>query len=103
MAAQYGVAIIPTRPGKPRDKAKVEAGVPLAERWIMARLRNRRFYSSTEANVAIVELVTAINDRPFRKIPGSRRSLFEALERPDLGRNPLGIAAGSIRSQVMMG
>ncbi len=51
MAAHYGVAIIPTRPGKPRDKAKVEAGVLLAERWILARLRNRRFYSLAEANV----------------------------------------------------
>ncbi len=82
MAGHYGVAIIPTRPGKPRDKAKVEAGVLLAERWILARLRNRRFSSLAEANAAIAECVVAINERPFRKLPGSRRSWFEELERP---------------------
>lgn len=82
MATHYGVAIIPTRRGKPRDKAKVEAGVLLAERWILARLRNRRFYSLAEANAAITECVTAINERPFRKLPGSRKSWFDELERP---------------------
>lgn len=82
MAAHYGLAIIPTRARKPRDKAKVEAGVLLAERWILARLRNRRFYSLAEANAAVAECVVAINDRPFRKMPGSRRSWFEELERP---------------------
>jgi transposase len=82
MAAHYGVAIISTRRGKPRDKAKVEAGVLLAERWILARLRNRRFCSLAEANTAIAECVAAINERPFRKMPGSRRSWFEELERP---------------------
>ncbi len=82
MAAHYGVAITPTRPGKPRDKAKVEAGVLLAERWILARLRNRRFYSLAEANAAIAECVAAINQRPFPKMPGSRRDWFEELERP---------------------
>lgn len=82
MAAHYGVAIIPTRPGKPRDKAKVEAGVLLAERWILARLRNRRFHSVAEANVAIAECVRFINERPFRKLPGSRQAWFEELERP---------------------
>jgi transposase len=69
MAAHYGVAIIPTRSGKPRDKAKVEAGVLLAERWILARLRNRRFYSLAEANAVIRELVTAINERSSRRCP----------------------------------
>jgi transposase len=82
MAAHYGVAVIPTRPGKPRDKAKVEAGVLLAERWILARLRNRRFSSLAEANAAVAECVAAINDRPFRKMPGTRRSWLEDLERP---------------------
>jgi transposase len=82
MAAHYAVAIIPTRPGKPRDKAKVEAGVLLAERWILARLRNRRFHSLAEANAAIAVCVAAINERPFRKLPGSRRSWFAELEAP---------------------
>jgi len=82
MAAHYGVAIIPTRPRKPRDKAKVEAGVLLAERWILARLRNWRFWSLAEANAVIGELVVAINERPFTKMAGSRRSWFEELERP---------------------
>jgi transposase len=82
MAAHYGVAIIPTRRRKPRDKAKVEAGVLLAERWILARIRNQRFYSLSEANAVISELVEQINDRPFKKMAGSRRSLFEELERP---------------------
>jgi transposase len=82
MAEHFGIAIIPTRPRKPRDKAKVESGVLLAERWILARLRNRRFYSLHEANAAIRELVGWINDRPFKKMPGTRRQLFESLERP---------------------
>jgi len=82
MAEHYGIAIIPTRAGKPRDKAKVEAGVLLAERWILARLRNHRFSSLHEANLAIAEMVKAINDRPFKKMPGSRRQLFEEIERP---------------------
>lgn len=89
LAEHYGVAIIPTRAFKPRDKAKVEAGVLLAERWILARLRNRRFYTLAEANAAIRELVVAINERPFKKMEGSRRSLFEDLDRPTLGPLPL--------------
>ena len=84
MAAHYGVAVIPARAYKPRDKAKAEAGVLLAERWIMARLRNRRFCSLAEANAAIAELRGRINDRPFKKLDGTRRQLFEELERPAL-------------------
>lgn len=88
MAEHYHTAIIPTRSRKPRDKAKVEAGVLLAERWILARLRNRRFYSLAEANAAIKELVSWINDRPFKKIPGSRRQLFDEIERPAMRSLP---------------
>jgi transposase len=84
MAAHYGVAVIPTRTYKPRDKAKVEAGVLLAERWIMARLRNEHFTSLGEANVEIGRLVEWVNARPFKKLAGSRRSLFETLDRPAL-------------------
>ena len=88
MAAHYGVAVIPARPYKARDKAKVEAGVLLAERWIMARLRNRRFSTIAEANVEIARLVTWVNARPFKKIDGSRQSLFEEIDRPALGPLP---------------
>ncbi len=84
MAAHYGCAVIPARPYKPRDKAKVEAGVLLVERWILARLRHRRFVALGELNAAIGELLTALNDRPFKKLPGSRRSLFAELDRPAL-------------------
>ena len=88
LAEHYGTAIIPTRAGKPRDKAKVEAGVLLCERWILARLRNRRFYSLAEANAAIAALVAALNDRPFKKMAGSRRELFFDLERPAMAQLP---------------
>ena len=84
MAHHYGVAVIPARPRKPRDKAKVEAGVLLVERWIRAALRHRTFFSLGEVNQAIAELLTRLNDRPFRKMTGSRRSLFETLDRPAL-------------------
>jgi len=84
MAAHYGVAVIPTRSYKPRDKAKVEAGVLLAERWIMARLRNEHFTSLGEANAEIARLVAWVNARPFKALAGSRASLFEELDRPAL-------------------
>ncbi len=87
MAAHYGVAVIPARPSRPRDKAKAEVGVQIVERWIAARLRNRTFFSLAELNGAIRELLDALNERPFRKLPGSRRSHFESLEKPAL--NPL--------------
>jgi len=84
MAAHYGCVIIPARPYKPRDKAKVEAGVLLAERWILARLRNRTFFSLNEANAAIAECLEELNNHPFQKLPGSRRSMFEEIERSEL-------------------
>lgn len=84
MAAHYGVAVIPARRGKARDKAKVESGVLVVERWIMAALRKRKFFSLGEANTAIAELLTRLNERPFRKAEGTRRSLFEALDKPAL-------------------
>ena len=71
MAAHYGMAVIPARAYKPRDKAKAESGVLLAERWIIARLRDRRFFSVAEANAAIAGCVTEINARPFQKMDGS--------------------------------
>lgn len=85
MAAHYGCAIIPARPRKPRDRAKVEAGVLVAERWILARLRNVRFFSLAELNEAIGELLEQLNNREFKKLKeSSRRSLFESLDRPAL-------------------
>ena len=82
MAAHYGVAVLPARPGKPRDKAKVENGVLVAQRWIVACLRNRRFYSLDELNEAIAELLEHLNTRPFVKLEGCRRSAFESIDRP---------------------
>lgn len=84
MAAHYGTVVIPARPRKPRDKAKAEVGVQVVERWILAVLRNRTFFSLTELNQAIVELLDKLNQRPFKKLPGSRQSLFETLEKPAL-------------------
>ncbi len=84
MAAHYGTAIIPARPKKPRDKAKVETGVLIAERWIAAALRNRTFFSLAEANLSIRERLTWLNARPFKKLDGSRDSLFAEIDRPAL-------------------
>ena len=84
MAAHYAMAVVPARPYRPRDKAKAEAGVQLAERWIIARLRHRRFTSLAEANVAIAECTDVINHRRFKKMDGSRAELFERLDRPAL-------------------
>lgn len=84
MAAHYNVAILPARSYKPRDKAKAESGVLLAERWVIARLRKERFMSIAEASLAVKELVSWVNDRPFKKLPGTRRELFEAIDRPAL-------------------
>ena len=84
MAAHYHTAIIPARPRKPKDKPKVEGGVLLAERRILAPLRDRRFFSVGELNAAIRPLLAAMNAEPFQKLPGSRRSLYEELDRPAL-------------------
>ena len=84
MAAHYGVAVVPARPAKPRDKAKAEAGVQVVERWILAALRKRKFFSLAELNQAIAELLTRLNEHPFRKRDGCRRSLFELLDKPVL-------------------
>ena len=84
LAEHYGTAIIPARVRKPQDKAKAEVAVQIVERWILARLRNRTFFSLTEANAAIRELLTDLNNRPFKKLPGSRREAFDSLDRPVL-------------------
>jgi transposase len=84
LAAHYGVAVLPARVRKPRDKAKVEAGVLLAQRWILARLRHQRFFSLDELNDAIRPLLTDLNRHPFQRLPGSRQSVFETVDRPAL-------------------
>jgi transposase len=84
MASHYGVAVIPARVRKPRDKAKAEGGVLIVERWILAALRHRQFFSLGELNAVISELLEELNTRPFRKLPGCRREHFEQLDRPAL-------------------
>src|SRR5579864_7978495 len=68
MAAHYVTTILPARPYRPRDKAKVEVGVQVATRFIIAKLRNRQFFSLTALDGSIAELVTQINDRVSRHL-----------------------------------
>ena len=88
MARHYGTAILPTRVRAPRDKGKVENGVQQVERWVLAPLRHRTFFSLAELNSAIQEQVRALNDRPGQALPAPRRELFETLEKPALGPLP---------------
>lgn len=84
-AAHYKVAVLPTRPRKPRDKAKVESAVQVVQRWIVMRLRNRRFFAVAQVNEAVRELLVYLNNRPFRKRRDeSRASLFQKLDQPAL-------------------
>lgn len=83
-AEHYGTVIIPARVRKPRDKAKVESGVLVVERWILAALRKRTFFSLAELNEAILALLVKLNQRKFRKLDTTRARLFEELERPAL-------------------
>lgn len=90
MAAHYDTAILPTRPRRPRDKAKVEAGVLIMERWILGRLRNQVFHSLAELNQAIAAALMRLNDhRPIRRLGVTRRQLFEQLDRPMLKPLPV--------------
>lgn len=84
MAQHYGVAVIPARPRRPKDKPKVEVGVQIVQRWILARLRNRKFFELAELNQAIWELLDELNARPFQKLEGSRDSAFAELDKPVL-------------------
>jgi transposase len=84
MARHYQVAIVPARVAHPKDKAKAENGVQVVERWILARLRHHRFFSLADLNERIARLRHELNARPFQKLPGSRHSQFEAIERPAL-------------------
>ena len=84
MASYHGVAIIPARSRSPKDKSKVENGVQQTERQILAKLRNRTFFSLSELNQAIRVLLDELNQRPFQKLPGSRLSHFQDLEKQAL-------------------
>jgi transposase len=83
-AQHYGTVILPARPAKPRDKAKVEAGVLVVTRWILARLRHETFFSLAALNARIAELGADLNARPMRLYRASRRELFERLDHPAL-------------------
>jgi len=83
-AHHYDTVILPARPRKPQDKAKVESGVQVVERWILARLRHRRFFSVAELDAAIAELLPSLNMRPFKKLPGSRQDAFALVDAPYL-------------------
>jgi transposase len=85
MAAHYGTAILPARPRKPRDKAKVEQAVLIVERWLLGRLRHRIFHSLAEVNAAIADLMHDLNEvRPLRRLGVTRRRLLEEIDRPAL-------------------
>jgi transposase len=108
-ANHYGIAVIPARSRKPRDKAKVENGVLIVERWILACLRNRSFFSlmellairlseqttlakslvMAELNEAIGELLVRLNQRPFKKLPGCRETMFRSVDYPVMRALPL--------------
>lgn len=84
MCQYYGTVAMPARAGKPRDKAKVEAGVLVVTRWITAALRHRTFFSIAELNAAIRELLEKLNARKFRKLDCSRKELFASIDKPAL-------------------
>ncbi len=89
LAEHYGTVVIPARPREPRDKAKVESAVLNAERRILAVLRDQKFFSLEELNVAIERALKALNERPFQKMPGNRKMLFEQIERSALSPLPV--------------
>ena len=84
LADHYDCVVLPTRIVKPRDKAKVEVAVQIVERFVLAKLRNRTFFSLAELNTAIRECVAAINAKVMRRVGKSRAELLETLERPAL-------------------
>ncbi len=84
MAQHFDVAVLPARVRHPKDKAIVESGVGVATRWILARLRNHTFFSLAEANMAVHLLLEDMNNRPFKKMSGCRRSVFDSIDKPAL-------------------
>jgi transposase len=88
MACHYSTIVLPARVRAPRDKAKVETGVQIVERWILAKLRNHTFFSLSDLNREIRRLLDELNDKPFQKLPGSRKSMFESIDMPALKELP---------------
>jgi len=84
LSEHYSLPVMPARPAKPRDKPKVEVGVQVVERWILARLRHQRFFSLDALNRSIATLLSDLNNRPFKKLPGCRASAFAELDAPHL-------------------
>ena len=89
LAAPYQVAVLPARPYKPKDKAKVEVGVQIVERWILAKLRHHTFFSLAELNQCLRALLIELNEKPFKQWPGNRRQWFETLDQPALAALPI--------------
>jgi transposase len=88
LATHYDTVVLPARAREPRDKAKVETGVQVVERWILARLRNHTFFSLEDLNHEIHKLLGELNNKPFQKLPGSRKTMFDSLDRPSLKALP---------------
>lgn len=88
LAEHYSVAVVPARPYKPKDKSKAEVGVQIIERWILARLRHHTFFSLAELNHCIASLLTEVNLKPFKQLPGNRLQWFEQLDKPLLNALP---------------
>jgi transposase len=93
MAAHYGVGILPARPYRPRDKAKVEAGVKFAQSYILGRLRHQTFFSLADANRAIALVLERMNGHVMRRLGLSRSDLFASVERPALRALPAPITS----------
>ncbi|MFX7902585.1 IS21 family transposase, partial [Acinetobacter baumannii] len=89
MADHYDTAVLPTRPAKPRDKGKIEGAVLIAERWIIARLRNRQFFDLAVLNAEIGRLLEVLNGKTMRHVGRSRRELFDEIERAALKALPV--------------
>lgn len=102
-ANHYSIAVIPARSKKPRDKAKVECGVLIVSRWVLACLRNRTFFSLAELNTAISELLARLNQRPFKKLAGCRESLFRTMDYPVMRALPVERHVFSEWKKVRMG
>ena len=88
LASHYGVAVMPARPYKPKDKSKAENAVLLVERWILMRLRHQTFFTLGELNHCIGSLLRELNHKPFKQLPGCRRDAFEQLDKPALHSLP---------------